>query len=220
MERRYKLVVFDVDGTLIDELQYIWAMLHDEMGVDTERRKNASEKFYTGQITYRQWAEHDVAMWRESGITKEDIMRCAGKLRPMPGAGRALAELKNRGYRLAIISGGLYVVLKYFFPNADKIFSHIIINRLIFGRDGNVEGIVVPAEFSHAENKAACLKKVAAKEGIGLDECVFVGDSDNDVDVMEAAGLSIGFNPTERLLKACDIVIRKKDMTAVLDYLS
>ncbi len=218
---KYKLVAFDVDGTLVDELQYIWTMLHSEMGVDLERLGDASERFYSGDITFKEWADHDIALWIEMGVTREDIMRCIKKqkLKLMRGAMETINELKKRGYRLAIISGGLDIVLEHFIPDAGKIYDHIIINRLVFDDDGRLNGVMVPEEFDSAENKAGCLKMLAEKEGITLDECVFVGDSDNDIGIMQAAGLGIGFNPTKKLEKVCDAVITKKDLREVLRYL-
>ncbi len=215
---RYKLVCFDVDGTLIDELTYIWDIIHKGIGIDKLIVAKAMERFYNGEITSREWAEHDINLWVERGVTKGDLIDLVKKLKLMEGAMETLLELKRRGYKLAVISGGLDTVLNYFIPDAERLFDHIMINRLFFGMNGKITGIE-PTEFGADGYKAEGLEKIALKEGIRLDECVFVGDSDNDIEVARKAGLGIGFNPHEKLSKACDIVVKKKDLREVLKYI-
>jgi len=215
---RYKLVCFDVDGTLIDELTYIWDIIHKGIGIDKLIVAKAMERFYNGEITSREWAEHDINLWVERGVTKGDLIDLVKKLKLMEGAMETLLELKRRGYKLAVISGGLDTVLNHFIPDAERLFDHIMINRLFFGMNGKITGIE-PTEFGADGYKAEGLEKIALKEGIRLNECVFVGDSDNDIEVTKKAGLGIGFNPHEKLSKVCDIVVKKKDLREVLKYI-
>ena len=49
---KYKLVCFDVDGTLIDNLEYSWSIFHNYFQVDQKRREKAKKAFYDGEITY------------------------------------------------------------------------------------------------------------------------------------------------------------------------
>ena len=214
---KYKMICFDVDGTLIDELTYIWTLIHESFGIDQHKVKSGAEKFYSGRMSFRKWAEHDVALWAGRGITKKDIVKVVKKLRIMPGARETLRTLKKRGYKLAVISGGLDIVLEYFFPEYEKLFSHVMINRLIFDGDGKVIG-VEPTEFGADKYKMEGLMSIARKENISIAECVFIGDSDNDVDVAMGAGLGIGFMPHEKLAGVCDVVIRKKDMREILKH--
>ena len=216
---KYKLVAFDVDGTLVDELQYIWVLIHNEIGVDLGKVNEMTEKYYKKEISYKEWADHDIQLWVEKGVTKKELMDIINKLKLMNGAIETLEELKKKGYKLAVISGGLDIVLDYFIPDAEKIFDHILIDKLVFDEDGKLTGGLVPEEFDDIENKADILEKLAKKEGVSLDECVFVGDSDNDVEVMKAAGLAIGFNPTKKIEKISDVVIKKKDLREILKYL-
>lgn len=216
---KYKLVAFDVDGTLVDELQYIWMLIHNEIGVDLEKVNEMTEKYYKKEISYKEWANHDIQLWVEKGVTKKELMDIVNKLKLMNGAIETLEELKKKGYKLAVISGGLDIVLDYFIPDAEKIFDHIVIAKLVFDEEGKLTGGLIPDDFDDLENKAGILEKLAEKEGISLDECAFVGDSDNDVEVMEDAGLAIGFNPTEKIANISDVVIRKKDLREILKYL-
>jgi phosphoserine phosphatase len=157
-------------------------------------------------------------LWVEKGITKKEFMEVIKTLRPMPGAAETLHELKRRGCKLAVISGGIDTVLNHFFPEAGKLFDHIMINRISFDREGRIEGIE-PTDFGADRHKIDGLREIAGKEGIGLEECVFVGDSDNDLDIARGAGLSIAFMPSGELEHASDVVIRKKDLREILKHI-
>ena len=63
--QKYKLVCFDVDGTLIDNIKFSWQLFHDYFQTDEHRREDAKKKFFDGKISYMEWAEHDIGMWKE-----------------------------------------------------------------------------------------------------------------------------------------------------------
>ncbi len=216
---KYRMACFDVDGTLVDEILYIWRMVHAEMGIDQAKLDRASSMFFAGKMTFKEWADHDISLWMDAGVTKADLERISGKFSLMKGAGETLDELKARGLKLAVISGGIDVVLYRFFPDADKIFDHIVINRIAFNGDGTIKGCDVPPEFDDGEHKAKVLRMLAEREGITTAECVFVGDSFNDIDVIREAGLGIAFNAEEEVRKAADVAIEGKDMRAILRHI-
>ena len=176
--------------------------------------------FFAGKMTFKEWADHDIALWMERGVTKSDLERITGKFRLMEGVRETLQELKRRGMKLAIISGGLDIVVKRFIPDADELFDHVVINRLVFNPDGTIKECIVPEEFDDGEHKASVLRMLAEREGITVKECVFVGDSYNDIDVIRTAGLGIAFNADDDVRKAADVVVEGKDLRAILECLS
>ncbi|MBI2136022.1 HAD family phosphatase [Candidatus Woesearchaeota archaeon] len=226
---KYKLICFDLDGTIIDETIFIWQTLHDAFGSDKKKRKQYAEYFVNKKITYRQWAEHDLELWREAGATKTSMMNATDKLRLMPGALETLNKLKElkekakadgNCLKLAIISGSLNIALERVLPNYKDYFDDVYINHLIFdGKDGEKLAGIRSTAFDF-ENKADALREIANRENIPLSECVFIGDHDNDIHVAEIAGLSIAFNcKSERLAQIADIVIEKKDLREILKYI-
>ena len=213
-----KLVCFDCDGTLVDEVEFIWQFVHRSLGIDRGRILRATEDFRSGRITFAEWARHDVALWIGKGANRQVLTGIVGRLRLMNGAMETLEELRRRGMRLAVVSGGIDLVLEHFMPGYRDVFDRVMINRLVFGGDGSLRGII-PTEFGADEFKAEGLRKIAGEFGLGLGDCAFVGDSDNDVEIAKQAGLSIGFNPHPRLAEVCDVVIRKKDLREVLKHI-
>ena len=215
---KYKLVCFDVDGTLIDNVTFSWQIFHDYFQTDSHRREDAKKKFLSGEITYLQWAEHDINLWQEANARKEDFLKAIGHLRLMNGAIETLNELKRKGLKLAVISGSLNIILEKFIPNYNEFFDDVFLNRIYFDENGLISGVEA-TEFD-IDAKALALKKIAEKEKIKMEECVFIGDYLNDLKIIKEAGLGIAFNCRyEELKKAADIVIEKKDLREVLKFI-
>ena len=215
---KYKLVCFDVDGTLIDNVKFSWQVFHDYFQTDKHRREDAKSKFFSGQISYRQWAEHDISLWKEKNAKKEDFFKAIQHLKLMDGAVETLKELKKNGLKLAVISGSLNVVLEKFIPNYGEFFDDVFLSRIYFDGDGSISGVEA-TEFD-MDAKALALKIIAEREKIRLEECVFVGDYLNDIKIIKEAGLGIAFNCNyEEVKKAADVVIDKKDLREILKHI-
>ena len=215
---KYKLVCFDVDGTLIDNVKFSWQIFHDYFQTDKHRREDAKKKFFDGEITYMQWAEHDINLWKEKNAKKDDFFDAMKHLKLMNGAIETLAELKKRNLKLAIISGSLNIILEKFIPNYEEFFDDVFLSRIYFGENGRISKIEA-TEFD-MDAKALALKKIAEREKISLKECVFIGDYLNDMKIMQEAGLGIAFNCShDELKKVADVCIDKKDLREVLKFI-
>lgn len=215
---KYKLVCFDVDGTLADNIKFSWQIFHDYFQTDKHRREDAKNAFFNGKISYMQWAEHDISLWKEKNARKEDFLKAIAGLRLVEGAMETLKELKKSGLKLAVISGSINILLEKLIPDYSDFFDDVFISRIYFGKDGAISRVEA-TEFD-MEAKALALKKIAEREKISLKECVFVGDYLNDLKVMEEAGLGIAFNCNhDELKKAADVVIEKKDLREILKFI-
>lgn len=215
---RYRLICFDVDGTLIDNVEYSWEVFHDYFKVDMKRRENARKQFFDGKISYEEWALHDIGLWKEKGAKRNDFLDAIKHLKLMDGAMETVRELKKRNLKLAIISGTVSVILESLMPYYNKYFDDVFLNKLIFDKNGNITDIkVTPFDIY---GKAEAMKIIAKRENISLNECVFVGDHRNDISVMKECGLSIAFDPKDdELRKIADVVIEKKDLREVLKHI-
>ena len=215
---KYKLVCFDVDGTLIDNIKFPWQVFHDYFQTDRHRREDARNAFFSGKTTYMQWAEHDISLWKEKNAKKDDFFMAINHLKLMNGAIETLQELKRNKIKLAIISGSLNIILEKFIPNYEDFFDDVFLSRIYFDENGYINKVEA-TEFD-MDAKALALKKIALREKISLQECAFVGDYLNDMKIMQEAGLGIAFNcNSDELKRVASVVIEKKDLREILKFI-
>ncbi|MBW2981046.1 HAD family phosphatase [Candidatus Woesearchaeota archaeon] len=220
MKKKYKLVCFDVDGTLVDNIEFSWQLFHNYFETDEKRRIKARDLYYSGEISYLDWANHDIGMWIEKKATKRQFFNALkkNKVNLMKGAMETISKLKKAGMKLAIISGSLDIIMEYLMPAYNDVFDDVFFSKLIFNRNGRLTKAIA-TEYDMMK-KADALKKIAKREGYKLSECVFVGDHHNDVKIAETVGLAIAFDcKSDDLRKVADIVIDKKDMREILSYI-
>lgn len=214
----YKLVCFDLDGTIVDNTKSIWATLHDALGSDKIIRQKAMDDYYAKRITYPEWAIHDVALWKSMGVVRTQIEKAMSHLRLMEGAEETIRALKKNGLKLGIISGSITLALEKVLPHYAEYFDDVFMNKILFDSKGGIEK-VVPTPYDD-EHKATALRVLCRREKIPLSSSVYIGDHDNDRYAAEIAGLSIGFNcESEKLRKNCKVVIEKKDLRLILPFI-
>jgi phosphoserine phosphatase len=213
-----RLVCFDLDGTIIDDTVFVWETIHDYLSTSKEEREKAKDDYFSGRISYAEWAEHDLKLWKEKGATRAVIEEAIRPMRLVPGVREALGALKSAGLILTVVSGSIDIALEHVLPDHESFFDDVFVNKLIFGKRGEVVGII-PNPYD-IENKGEGLKFLAAKHGVPLEACAFVGDHFNDISAAETAGLSIAFNcKSEDLRSVSDVIIDRKDMKEILRVL-
>ena len=212
-----ELIAFDVDGTLVEhpEQLVIWQLLNLRFTGDMQAPDNRFDDYLSGRMDYPTWVELDVSDWIRAGATREMIMEEVRKLRPTQGAREVLDRLKARGYRLAVISGTLDVVLDEFFPTHP--FDTVFTNHLRFDPDDVLCGW--KATEYDMDGKTVALRRLAEQAGLSLSRCGFVGDHVNDVSVAREAGFSVAFNPkSPELETVADVVVRSRGLDGILRH--
>lgn len=214
-----KLIFFDLDGTLIDGYEYIYVHLWEYFGVDLNETREALKRYFSGKITYEEWVGNDVRLLRSAGATKAKILQAISSLRPMKGAIDTLRELRQKGYRIFVVSGGIDLVVDAIFPDHADLFEQVYINRYVFNDDGTINH-AIPTKYD-VEHKATCIKDVARKFGQTPADCVFVGDNVNDVQAALTAGTSIAFNSkSEELVQVATHHVQSNDLSDILPCLA
>jgi HAD superfamily phosphoserine phosphatase-like hydrolase len=210
------LVAFDVDGTLVDDTVFIWQTLHDHFATCPERRAVTRDAFLRGDITYEEWFDHDIEELVAAGADRAGFAAVLAQMRPMRGARETLAALQARGVSLAVISGSLNIVLDTIFPSHP--FADVLINHIDFDDDGRLTK--TRATCFDMGRKAEGLSMLAAKHGIPLARCAFVGDHMNDIDAVKLAGLGVAFNyKSQELADVARVRVAGDDLRDVLPYL-
>jgi len=211
----YRLLAFDVDGTLIASRdgRVVWQLLNQRFGSAADQDGRLFKAYLKGEITYARWVDLDVGRWARAGATRDQLVQVIQEhLFPVPGARETLQELRRRGYKLAVISGTLDLTLEVHFP-AD-VFDEVFTNRIWFDAAGRIAGWeATPYDM---EGKARALKRLSAGLGIPLEQTVYVGDNINDVEVMNVAGLAVAFEPKHESVSAAASATLQGDLRGLL----
>ncbi|QJD70240.1 phosphoserine phosphatase SerB [Marinobacterium sp. LSUCC0821] len=182
--RNRRLVVFDMDSTLIEA--EVIDELAKEAGVG-EQVSEITESAMRGEIDFNESFKRRVALLK--GLDESVLERVAARLKMTEGAERLVSQLKRTGYKTAILSGGFTYFAKYLQSRLG--FDYIYANELDI-QDGKVTGEVV-GTVVNGERKAELLRDIAQREGLCLEQTIAVGDGANDLPMLSIAGLGIAF---------------------------
>lgn len=217
--RRFDLVAFDVDGTLVehDEEKTVWEILNRRYTGSDDQNVARYAAYKAGRLSYAEWVTLDVGAWRAAGATRDDMTEAIAGLSLVQGARETVAALKAAGMRLAVISGTIDFLLDTLFP--DHPFDEVYTNRIAFDENGKISGwTATPFDM---DGKAVALRAIAMRERIELSRCAFVGDHANDLSAARLAGFAIAFNPKDaELERAAGAVVRSRDLRDILPYLA
>jgi len=206
-----KLVVFDVDGTLV-KVYSSWQHLHEALGT-WDRGRRYAEQFFQGAISYEEWAMLDASLWRGSPLDK--VQRIINCISYTQGTQEVIATLRNGGFKVVLLSAGLSLITERIEREIGIDYS--LANELIV-KNGFLTGEVkVNVPF---DGKVEVLHRISERFGVRMEGCAAVGDDETSIPLFEIVGLGIAFNPhSERVEKSASVVVKGKDLRMVLPYL-
>ncbi len=200
-----KLVVIDFDSTLIKNETI------DEIAKEAKKEKEIkkiTKLAMEGKLDYKESLKERIKILK--GLEKEKIENAIKRLELTEGARETIEELKKRGYKIAVVSGGFDIAIKKF---KDLGIDYIFANQLIFnnGKLEDVREIVI--------DKGEIIDKLKDILKIDKKDIIVVGDGANDIGMFKKAGLRIAFCAKPILKKEADICIEKRDLREILKYL-
>ncbi|MHA1733869.1 MAG: phosphoserine phosphatase SerB [Promethearchaeota archaeon] len=206
-EREKKLIVFDMDSTLVDGETI--NRIAEETGFG-EQVAELTRRAMEGELPFREALKERVKMLR--GVKYEVLERIADSLELTPGAAELVDALKTMGYKLALISGGFTVFTE---KMKEKLkLDYAFGNKLVI-ENGVLTGEVDENLIIDGKKKGEIIQWLATVEKISPDQIVAVGDGDNDRFMLENAGLGIGFRPKD-VLKAHSDGILSQNLFGIL----
>jgi len=210
---RYKLVAFDMDGTLILG-NSCWGVIHHRLGTKEAAIKNL-KAYETGEIDYREFMRRDIALWRPvPSIGKiKDIL---SSYTLAPNVRQVVGEVLGRGFQTAIVTGGLDILAND--VAAELGIPYVIANGLEVDRKGYLTGEGILRVEPRQKDKN--LIQLAGQLGVSLEECVAVGDGKYDIKFLKRAGLGIAVGGDPELARVADVVIKDfEQFPQLLNYL-
>jgi len=204
------LVVLDVDSTLIQ--QEVIELLANRIGIMPEV-KMITDLAMAGHLDFEQSLVQRVSLLK--GLSTDVFTEVRQEIQFTPGAMELVAAVHSLGGKVGAVSGGFSQVLDGL---AEEIgLDYWLANELEVS-SGLLTGLIVGAVVD-AESKSRALTNWAKDAGIAIDQTIAIGDGANDIEMLKAAGLAIGFRPKEVLREYADMVIEENSLLPVIEKL-
>ncbi len=202
-----KLIVFDVESALIEEAS-ISRMLY---ALDRLLRARGAEP--APLPNERPKVEALIQNINKlKGISHAEMQKLAENLALNPGARELLGILKTMGFKIALLSSGLEVVLKKLFEGIDVDYAFA--NTLKVAPDGTITGELEEPIITD-DSKAQILEFIMNMEHAQPDQVIAVGDGSPRSGFIRNAGLSIAYRPREESVTT-DGVLKTDQISHVL----
>ena len=132
----------------------------------------------------------------------------------MPGASNFTKQMKSKGYKIVIFSGGFRnatskAVLNF---NLDGDFSNVLHQK-----NGVLTGLV-GGDMMFNFSKGDMLKRLQKVLGISREDTIVIGDGANDKSMFEFAHKKVAFCAHKILEKEANIIIKNKNLEEILNY--
>lgn len=214
---RYRVIGFDLDGTLLRGLEFSWTAVWDYLGFPPAVRKAGMRRYITRKTTYAEWCEWACRQFRQRGLNRGQFAEITKPFTLTKNLREAISILRGDGFVTGIISGGIDVFLHEKIPDAKELFDYVFINELLFDEDGVISGVnSTPYDF---EGKAQALRRMCVEHNYTMKEAVFVGEGFNDGTVVAEAGLSIAYPPREQTIKAAaGVEVGEDDLMKIIPH--
>ena len=204
-----KLCVFDFDSTLMDGETIDF--LADALGLG-EKVAAITEMAMKGEIDFFESLTTRVRLLE--GLEMKKVDEICHSLPYMPGARETIKELRNRGYKVVVFSGG--------FRNATAYAKEILgfdadFSNILHEKNGVLTGLV-GGDMMFDFSKGDMLERLQSLLGVTEENTVVVGDGANDRSMFRLARTRVAFCAKEILKKEANVKIEKKDLTLLLDF--
>src|ERR687890_1955280 len=206
-----KVVVLDVDGTLMDT-NYLhteaWARAFEETGHRVPRVKVHKEVGKGAELLIREFVDDDDAVEEIQNLHTEFYAGFQKFGHPLPGAKELISSLKDRGYEVWFVTSAKDEELEHHMQELEA--------------EGNIDGVVNSSAVENSKPASDIFEETLRRAGASADETVAVGDAVWDVEAASKAGIRTvavlsGGAYHKEALEAAGAVAVYEDCAALLD---
>jgi phosphoserine phosphatase len=213
---KFKLVMFDMDGTLIKERGIF--VIAEKKGFLDELIKKINDDtldFYLRSI--------DIAKLSK-GLKRSEIIEIFRSVKLSKNVEKVIKELKEQNIKTAIATDSYKFLaddlkerlgIDYTFANNLIINDDIITGKLEIHNKNLTQDFFSGKIYSIC--KSCALDNLCKELNININEAIAVGDGKVDIGMIKKAGLGIAYNAPEIVQKNADIAT--DDLKIILEYI-
>ena len=156
------------------------------------------------------------------GKTVNDLIKVADEIPISNNIEKLLYHLRERGYKIGIISDSYDYITNYFVNKLRLDFS--LANELEFSQSIVTVEVKIPSFFLTNKNsickheicKTNALISICYNLNIDLSNTIAIGDAENDICMVNKSGIGISYcSSSQTLDSVADFVIKEKDMELI-----
>lgn len=174
---KYRLIIFDSDGTLADTLPWMRSVFNELADKHGFRRLTPEEVERNRDLHGHEMLKAlGLPLWKLPFVVSDmrrRMERQGGDFKPFPGIGEALQRLAGTGARLAVVSSNSQ-------RNVEQVLGEFAAHIHVFSCSVAMFG------------KAARLRAVTRESGIPAAQAIYIGDEVRDAEAARKAGMAFG----------------------------
>lgn len=181
-----KAVIFDIDGTLTPEIS--WLALTRDLSASTEEHIAIYNAYKNGETDYAQSKQLLLDLWQATGNANKSYFEALFNSLPLVDDASAVVSELQKKYNVCLITGSMDL---YAATIAAKLGITDWFANTVLQWDANGDLIDMSYELNQGQKKLEQFLGYCSTRSIQPNECVVVGDSDNDIELFKVSGRGI-----------------------------
>ena len=192
-----KAVVFDIDGTLTDNVS--WFKITELLGASVEEHAKIFDDLLKDKLSLPEAREQIMSLWQATGNANKDFLRKIFRdWTYRDDAGPLIEYCKEQGYEVALITGSLDLFAEYVALHFG--IKHWYSNSELVCNDSG-ELVDFYYEQDQASKKLEQFEEFIKLVRVDAEDCFVVGDSANDVKLFERTEKGIAVHTDDQSLQ-------------------
>ena len=197
MQSAFKLIVFDLNKTLIKENS--WYDLNLALGITPEEDEKMLNQYLSSELSYADWMKKLLDLYKQRGqdTSLQNISRILHNYKYMESAPDIILYLKEKGYKIALISGAMDILVEHVAKDLGLEPSMAVANNALIFSEGGAELIDIKTLDDDPKAKLDMLMRFCYNLKIDPTQCACIGDGDNDIELFKKTSHGITFKDSK-----------------------